>query len=371
MAEEPRSSIECSASDSTTAHSDLARPAVCAGGWILIRWSHEDGVALRGGGASRLGPLGLWRRRRRSGADREIGPRSVAELCATEVRCGTFADMASCTSARVSSTAQVEADTASGKTVYDPAAAGICLDALAMLSCSASGSTTQLQACTDAVKGTVADGGPCVAGNQCVSSVCNVTATSCASGMACCAGTCGPRAPSSRRAETARAPARAAPMEPSATPPRRARSARNGRRPARAARWRRNARPGLACVRMTGATTGTCGTYPATGQDCSNARHLRRFPRLLRAGDAPLHEAHRPRRRLRDRADRLRPLCQLRPDDAEVRREERRRRRVRGQLGLPRLSPVHERRVRPAAAPPRLPVGVERDHTPAQPSKSM
>src|SRR5436305_3292335 len=69
----------------------------------------------------------------------EIGPRSLAASCAMEVRCGYFADLASCTSSRVSSTAQIEADTASGKTLYDPAAAGVCLDTLGMLSCSASG----------------------------------------------------------------------------------------------------------------------------------------------------------------------------------------------------------------------------------------
>jgi hypothetical protein len=200
----------------------------------------------------------------------ELGPRSVAALCATDVRCGTYADMASCTSSRVSGTAQVEADIALGKTVYDAAAAGICLDALAMLSCSASGSTTQLQACTDAVKGTVADGGPCVAGNQCVSSICNTASMSCPAGIACCAGTCGPtRATVAEGGDCTGAGVRCADgsfCDSTAASPVCTKLKAAGASCTLASQCAR----GLACVRTTGATTGTCGTYPATGQDCSN-----------------------------------------------------------------------------------------------------
>jgi hypothetical protein len=79
---------------------------------------------------------------------------------------------------------------ADGSVIYDEEAMEECLDALASASCdrTAANARVEPQACRDALRGTVADGGACAIGAQCISGGCDNP--SC--GMACCTGTCEP-----------------------------------------------------------------------------------------------------------------------------------------------------------------------------------
>lgn len=79
---------------------------------------------------------------------------------------------------------------ADGSVLYDEEAMEECLDAAALQSCDKTAEDARVQppACRDAIRGTVADGGACAIGEQCVSGSCDNP--SC--GMACCVGTCEP-----------------------------------------------------------------------------------------------------------------------------------------------------------------------------------
>lgn len=120
----------------------------------------------------------------------DLGPRVTTAVCTFEVRCGLYADQASCAAAISADLGQTMADVQAGKTLYDGAAASDCLDYLAGLTCTVAGSTDlQSKRCDDTFKGTGAAGASCFTSDECASANCNFGAT-CAAGSACCAGTC-------------------------------------------------------------------------------------------------------------------------------------------------------------------------------------
>jgi hypothetical protein len=84
---------------------------------------------------------------------------------------------------------QLTADVNAGKIHYDGVAAADCLHTYDAFSCNRSealGATPQ--ACLDTFKGTVADGGACFRGEECVSRQCDTGL--CSSTTMCCPGTC-------------------------------------------------------------------------------------------------------------------------------------------------------------------------------------
>lgn len=122
----------------------------------------------------------------------DLEARVADALCAYEVRCGWAPDKAGCDESTFTRQ-QLVADVKAGKVNYDGKAAAACLDLYGALSCKVSeeglSRLGRTQSCTDAIKGTVSPGGPCVTGEACESQVCDWSACT----AACCAGTCAAR----------------------------------------------------------------------------------------------------------------------------------------------------------------------------------
>jgi hypothetical protein len=114
-----------------------------------------------------------------------------AAYCDYEVRCGYEPDVATCLAENgvVYWTMQFEADIAAGLVTYDGTTAQACIDFESSLTC-----TNALGPSTTACRifsGTVAQGGTCYVGLDCMGSMqCNYP-TSCTADM-CCTGTCQP-----------------------------------------------------------------------------------------------------------------------------------------------------------------------------------
>jgi len=113
--------------------------------------------------------------------------------CARAAQCGGYSDKAACIASRTAGIPQVMADLDTGKRTFDGAAASQCLAFLRTFvtaPCTFSGQSAipTDPSCTRMFKGTVAAGGACSDGGQCVSGSCAVT--SCDGG--CCMGTCDP-----------------------------------------------------------------------------------------------------------------------------------------------------------------------------------
>jgi hypothetical protein len=119
----------------------------------------------------------------------ELPARAVDVICNAELACQAYPDSASCHAALHANLNQVQADVAAGKVKYDASQAGACLDsASTILTCRLSAARErQSSACAATFVGTVAEGGPCLVSEDCVSAHCNIT--NCAAAM-CCAGTC-------------------------------------------------------------------------------------------------------------------------------------------------------------------------------------
>lgn len=126
----------------------------------------------------------------------DFATRVIATFCERGVRCGDYADRASCVESNRADYSQLIIDVNAGKTHYDPAAGTACLLGIGAVpglgSCIL---TEQLgasppQACRDAVRGTIADGEPCVTSEQCISKTCNKGA--CEFPGICCVGVCNP-----------------------------------------------------------------------------------------------------------------------------------------------------------------------------------
>jgi hypothetical protein len=128
------------------------------------------------------------------------GPIALADLaavirqasCVREVRCGLFADEASCVGANYpgyfdDNVPAFAAAVAAGRARYDAVAAAACRDGLANQACG--DSAIFPPSCAAVIVGLVADGGTCFRGEDCASDDCAIP--QCGAGE-CCAGTCKP-----------------------------------------------------------------------------------------------------------------------------------------------------------------------------------
>ncbi len=114
----------------------------------------------------------------------------VDASCARLVRCGRYADVASCKASAQLDLAEIRASVDAGRTSYDGDKAAACLDALRGASCDVTDADNRadVPACEEIFRGTVADGGECFDDDECLSDSCNIPDC----GMACCAGVCDP-----------------------------------------------------------------------------------------------------------------------------------------------------------------------------------
>lgn len=113
----------------------------------------------------------------------------LAAHCENQVACGASESVESC-AAGIVARQQLEQSVAAGRIVYDPAQAQSCVDALAVLTCDTNDKAwlSGPAACRGVFEGTVADGGECFTGLECLSQACSVPDC----GLACCVGTCAP-----------------------------------------------------------------------------------------------------------------------------------------------------------------------------------
>ena len=115
----------------------------------------------------------------------DLGARATDAMCTYLVRCGLVPDKAGCAESSFTRQ-QLVVDVKAGKVIYDGRAAAACLDLYGALSCKVSDegfSIGQAQSCKDAVKGTVATGGACLAREQCQSQVCDKSACTTSTGV--------------------------------------------------------------------------------------------------------------------------------------------------------------------------------------------
>lgn len=124
-----------------------------------------------------------------------LGDAVADSACDRLERCGAIADHATCVAIykTLINEDNIIAGVNAGLITYDGGKAQECLDALSGASCDPSAMDERVlpQACTDAIKGTVADGGACKNSDECKSGSCELTTCT----MACCPGTCNPTPP--------------------------------------------------------------------------------------------------------------------------------------------------------------------------------
>jgi hypothetical protein len=173
----PGNRIACGVPRRLTARPFAAAPRICFDGGVWRRAAVMAGVCLGacGGGG---GPIPID----------QLGTRVEQVGCDYGVRCGEYPDVATCLSAVTDTTPQLVADVKSGKTLYDAAKAGTCLDAFASFGCNQSSVNVAPAACDETFTGTVPVGGACVSAQQCASATCETTA--CDGTTACCVGMC-------------------------------------------------------------------------------------------------------------------------------------------------------------------------------------
>jgi hypothetical protein len=119
----------------------------------------------------------------------DLGTQLSNAICDRDVRCGIYADVATCLAEVHVDAAQLAHSIAGGRIDYDASKAKACVDAYAARSCDRTTEANRAtpQACLDAVRGTVADGGVCYSAIECVSGSCPRPA-GCT--LACCQSTC-------------------------------------------------------------------------------------------------------------------------------------------------------------------------------------
>jgi hypothetical protein len=138
------------------------------------------GSGRAGGAGSGSLPFDMW------------GTAFVAARCKERVVCGVYPDLATCiasTPVNLSELATLKVDIASGKVVYDSAAAASCVALYnGVTSCLRSQLDPQqvVTVCDSVFLGTVPGGGACFFNVECASASCPL---GCTSGL-CCAGTC-------------------------------------------------------------------------------------------------------------------------------------------------------------------------------------
>jgi hypothetical protein len=124
----------------------------------------------------------------------DLGAKFAAAECDVGVRCGTFADKASCMASLTVDLGQYAADVKAGRMRYDGNAAANCMAAFESAqgsggcSVTSSLSTPQSMACQSIFTGTVTVGGSCFDSSECQSGSCDTSA--CTGTAACCAGSC-------------------------------------------------------------------------------------------------------------------------------------------------------------------------------------
>jgi len=154
-----------------------------------------DGAGGAGGVATPTGdagsPLG-------SGGSADFASRYTAVFCQVFVRCGVSPSVAACKADYIDTGAfnltALFQDIDSGTTIYDASRADPCFNAMANEPCTVSGASSghQLDAvCAGVLKGTVADGGSCVADTECAAGICRQPNCN----ASCCLGTCGQLSP--------------------------------------------------------------------------------------------------------------------------------------------------------------------------------
>ncbi len=114
----------------------------------------------------------------------------VDALCDRGARCGAYTSEADCRDSLAGNLTQIEQAVQSGRASYDADKAEACIDALRATSCdrTAEDNRVDAAACDGAFRGTVADGGTCYQGVECVSGSCEVGDCN----LACCVGVCDP-----------------------------------------------------------------------------------------------------------------------------------------------------------------------------------
>jgi hypothetical protein len=118
----------------------------------------------------------------------DLGDEIINALCERQVRCGAFASVEACRAFANANDEEFRRSVEAGRATYDEDKAADCLEALGDASCDSTAQNVraQPQACRDAFRGTVADGGTCYNDEECISEDCTVPACP----EACCAGTC-------------------------------------------------------------------------------------------------------------------------------------------------------------------------------------
>jgi hypothetical protein len=121
---------------------------------------------------------------------------TLQAVCHLDVLCGDYPDQASCLASHQvypqSYYDTLGQDIQSGKVVYDGNKARACLDKINAASCTRDGPSPRYwdPNCLTIFTGTVPIGGACFFGEECTSTVCQATDTTCSALTQCCPGTC-------------------------------------------------------------------------------------------------------------------------------------------------------------------------------------
>lgn len=189
-------------------------------------------------------------------------------ICTISVRCGSLPDKASC-AMMLDGLEQAKANVQSGKTKFDGVAGAACLDAFEDFDCSASSAFFEPEACDRTATGTIADGAACSDSVQCISRSCQYTPVDCDRNTTCCAGACAPTtvtvAEGGACMDVSQTCASGLFCDAGISPPACKKRAAAGQ----ACNTVMPCLETLRCVRPTGATEGTCTTYPKRGEVCS------------------------------------------------------------------------------------------------------
>lgn len=113
-----------------------------------------------------------------------------AAQCGRAVRCGVFTSLADCKAFVNADITQLRRSIEAGRVSYDGDLVADCVSILGSASCDETVEDARVtpKACTDAIRGTVADAGTCYTSQECVSGSCDRPSCN----MACCVGTCNP-----------------------------------------------------------------------------------------------------------------------------------------------------------------------------------
>lgn len=187
---------------------------------------------------------------------------ALAARCQVQVRCGLFADQASCTiHYRAPADPNLQAAVSAGKLAYDGVKAQQCFDAIAAVSCDATDMSERVEpaACKQIFTGKVQQGAACAFDDECASGVCLIPGCN----NACCPGQCGPAEPPAQIGASCANVMCVDNAYCDLTQTCRALVAQGGA--CMDSSW---CNFGLGCTGTTGGGMGTCNPLPATGAPC-------------------------------------------------------------------------------------------------------